>query len=95
MENKDPQVQLSAKQGFPEELPYIRTCDASETIAGFDNVECTGTQSVPIPNPQEDAVVEKASYFLSASRNKILHILLIFLSHAFCLNSYDISMSSF
>ncbi|XP_073115087.1 S-type anion channel SLAH2-like [Elaeis guineensis] len=61
MENKDPQVQLSAKQGFPEELPYIRTCDASETIAGFDNVECTGTQSVPIPNPQEDAVVEKVS----------------------------------
>nr|XP_029121223.1 uncharacterized protein LOC114914327 [Elaeis guineensis] len=61
MENKDPQVQLSTNQGFPEELPYILTCDASETIAGFDNVECTGTQSVTIPNPQEDAVAEKGS----------------------------------
>ncbi|XP_008792391.1 S-type anion channel SLAH3-like isoform X1 [Phoenix dactylifera] len=61
MENKDLQVELSTKQGFPEELPYILTCDASKTIAGFESVECTGTQSVTLPYPQEDAAVEKGS----------------------------------
>lgn len=95
MENKDLQVQLSTMQGSPEELPYSLTYDASETISGLDGVECTETQSVTLPNPLEDPTVEKVSYFLSASRHISLHILLICLSHAFCLNSYDIFLNSF
>lgn len=70
MESKDLQVQLSTKEGLPEELPSLLKCIASRTIAGFDNVECSGmnyqTQLVTLSNPQEDVTVGKVSYMSSS-----------------------------
>lgn len=70
MESKDLQVQLSTKEGLPEELPSLLKCIASQTIAGFDNVECSGmnyqTQLVTLSNPQEDVTVGKVSYMSSS-----------------------------
>ncbi|XP_017700413.2 S-type anion channel SLAH2-like isoform X1 [Phoenix dactylifera] len=63
MESKDRQVQLSTKQGLPEELPSLLKCIVSKTVAGFDSVECSGmnypTQLVTLPSPQEDPTVGK------------------------------------
>lgn len=75
MENKDLQVQLSTKQGFPEELPSLLKCIASPTIAGFDSAECSGmnyqTQLVTLPNPQEDATVGKIHMHIQIHKSLI------------------------